>query len=446
MKIFRGSGKSTIAALYSAWALCRDPDLRFLVLAAESSLAAKLVRNTKRIIEKHPLTAHLRPKTPDQWASDRFTVTRNRELRDPSFLARGISSNITGTRADVIICDDVEVPNTCATAEKRAALRERLEEIGFILTPGGTQLYLGTPHTWNTIYAEGPHLELGEDHAFLHGFERLIIPALDEAGKSAWPERFPEDALRRQERESGPSAFSSQMMLKPVNIMDSRLDPASLVPYDDELEYRQAQRQTTLTLCGRKLVSAACWWDPAFGVGIGDHSVVAVVFTDEQGEYWLHHLAYLKVDKNGKEDEATQQCRQVCDIALRFHLPSVAVEKNGIGGFLPSMLRRELGLRDIPCTVTEGVSRTAKHVRITESLEAVMAARSLHVHKKVYTTPFISEMQDWKPGVKGVRDDGLDAVAGAIALGPVRLQRIYPSKFFKDWRGAPGVAVTDFDV
>ena len=65
--------------------------------------------------------------------------------RDPSLLARGITANITGSRADVVICDDVEVPNTCNTPGKREQLRERLAEISYVLVPGGLQLYVGTP-------------------------------------------------------------------------------------------------------------------------------------------------------------------------------------------------------------------------------------------------------------------------------------------------------------
>ena len=143
---FRSSGKSTIAGLFAAWLLYRNPGLRILVLAADSILARKMVRQVKKIIEKHPLTKGLVPGKADQWAGNRFTVKRMIQLRDPSMLARGITSNITGSRADVIICDDVEVPNTCDTAEKREALRDRLREIDYILTPGGTQLYIGTPH------------------------------------------------------------------------------------------------------------------------------------------------------------------------------------------------------------------------------------------------------------------------------------------------------------
>ena len=85
------------------------------------------------------------PRKADQWSNDRFTIKRNKELRDPSVLAAGVSSNITGNRADIIICDDVEVPGTCDSAEKREGLRERLAENEYILTPGGMQLYIGTP-------------------------------------------------------------------------------------------------------------------------------------------------------------------------------------------------------------------------------------------------------------------------------------------------------------
>ncbi|MBN1324809.1 MAG: hypothetical protein JW974_01155 [Alphaproteobacteria bacterium] len=54
--------------------------------------------------------------------------------------------------ADLIICDDVEVPNTSNTSRKREMLRERLRELDFILSPGGAMIYIGTPHTTETIY------------------------------------------------------------------------------------------------------------------------------------------------------------------------------------------------------------------------------------------------------------------------------------------------------
>lgn len=97
---FRSSGKSTLAGLFAAWLLYTRPDLRILVLAADQALAGKMVRNVKRIIERHPLTQRLKPDHDEKWASDRFTVRRHSVQRDPSMIARGITSNITGSRAE----------------------------------------------------------------------------------------------------------------------------------------------------------------------------------------------------------------------------------------------------------------------------------------------------------------------------------------------------------
>lgn len=65
---FRSSGKSTLVGLFCAWRLLCDPSTRILVMAADHALARKMVRNVKRIIERHPQTGLLVPKRKDQWA------------------------------------------------------------------------------------------------------------------------------------------------------------------------------------------------------------------------------------------------------------------------------------------------------------------------------------------------------------------------------------------
>ena len=104
------------------------------------------------ILENHPLYADLIPSSRRDWAADRITINRPIGIREPSVICQGIHGNITGMRADLIICDDVEVPNTSNTAQKRENLRERLRELDFILSPNGVMIYIGTPHTMDTIY------------------------------------------------------------------------------------------------------------------------------------------------------------------------------------------------------------------------------------------------------------------------------------------------------
>jgi hypothetical protein len=442
---FRSSGKSTLVGLFCAWLFARDPDLRVLVLAATHALARKMVRNVKRIVERHPACAGLKPVKTEQWAADQFIVARAAELRDPSMVAKGMLGNMTGSRADVVICDDVEVPNNCDTPAKREDLRERLHEIEYVLVPGGLQLYIGTPHAHESIYAEA-----GQDgHApFLEGFERLAIPLLDTEGRSAWPERFSPERIAAIRKRTGPRKFQAQMMLEPLPEAGGRLDLDRMVPYDGALVYSEANRRPVLTLEGKRLVSASCWWDPSYGKPTGDRSVVAVVFVDEDGFYWLHEVAYLKAPEAGAAngDDAAHYCRQVAEFAKRNHVQRISIESNGVGAFLPGILRRTLAEAQIACSVVAVHTRRSKAARILEAFDARLAARSLHAHRAIWSSPFAIEMREWRPG-GGSADDGLDAVAGCLLAEPVRFGPPGTSAKRKDWR--PGsdahAAKTEFE-
>ncbi|CBS87782.1 phage terminase large subunit [Azospirillum lipoferum] len=456
---FRGSGKSTLVGLFAAWLLLRDPNRRLLVLAADMRLATKMVRNVKRILERHPGCAHLKPpaRERDQWAADQFTVVRPMELRDPSMAAAGIGGNITGSRADVVICDDVEVPRNADTAVKRAALRERLSELEYVLVPGGAQLYVGTPHAQDSLYAE--ETDDGSP-PFLDGFERLVLPVYteDAEGKRTytWKERFGEAHVARIRKSTGPNKFTSQMLLRPVSVADGMLDVAKLGRYDAELVYREALGRAVLTLDGVRMVSASCWWDPAFarleadgkGKG-GDGSVVAVVFGGADNRFYLHRVRYLAVDPRSEETEADQQCGQVSRFLADNHLSSIHIEINGIGRFLPGMLRKRLRHDRLAVGVVEQTSRKPKAERIMEAFDALMADRRMLAHRSVWDTPLIREMRDWRPdGSYRGPDDGLDAVAGCLNAEPFRFEEAsaLPERR-PDWRGVGTVvAPSDWEL
>lgn len=447
MLVFRDAGKSTLVGLYCSWRLCLEPDLRILVVAAEHHLACLMTRNIRAILERHPMTEHLRPCVKEEWSVDRFTVARRTTLRDPSVLGKGVSGNLTGSRADIVICDDVEVPNTAGTAIKRSELRRRLGELRFITVPGGTRLYIGTPHTHDTIYLDRPGTSsraTGPDNthkAFLGGFHVLKLPVLDKEDHSIWPERFSLEMLRRMQEETGPARFQSQMMLEPETLEDCRLDPHKLLVYDGEFEVHRSQGIPELRIAGRRMLGACCWWDPSYGKpAVGDSSVVACVFTDEAGHYWLHDIAYLEFDPAlvPEVDEASQLCRLVIEFARKNEQYAVTVENNGIGRFLPGILRREADQFGRGwLTVQEHRSSRSKETRILEAFDPVLAAGHLHVHRRVLDTPFLAELSEWTPA-GGSADDGLDAVSGCLTMQPLRISRIANPLRKPDWRGAGG--------
>lgn len=440
---FRGSGKSTIVGLFCAWVLAGDPDIRILVLAAEDELAAKMVRAVKHMLERHPVCIGLRPPKVELWGADALTVARPGLSRDPSMLAKGIGANFTGSHAELVVCDDVEVPNTSNTVQARADLRRRLGEITHVLVPGGTVIYIGTPHAADSIYGAEPTSD--GKAPFLAGYHRLEIPVEDEIGP-VWPESFGAEEIARIRLISGPSRFGSQMLLKPMPLEPGILNPDRLKPYGAEVSYREAGRRVVLDLAGRRMVGAQAWWDPSLAKAGGDASVLAVVFFAADGNAFLHRVAYLDIADDG-EASAQAQCADVVRLLDSMHVTALTLETNGVGGFLPKLLREEAKRQGRFLRILPVHSRTPKAQRIQTGIEARLAGGKLHAHQTVFTTPLIAEMRDWRPDGRG-HDDGLDAVAGCLLAEPLRSDPTTPQLGTPrppDWRTAPGQHLAEVD-
>ena len=75
-----------------------------------------MVAHIKHILENHTFCADLIPSNKKEWATGCITINRPIGIREPSVICQGVYGNITGMRADLIICNDVEVPNTSNTA------------------------------------------------------------------------------------------------------------------------------------------------------------------------------------------------------------------------------------------------------------------------------------------------------------------------------------------
>ena len=185
------------------------------------------------------------------------------------------------------------------------------------------------------------------------------------------------------------------------------------------------------------MLSASCWWDPSFAANNGDNSVVACIFIDEDGHYWLHDIEYIKIPEFQKDDNiASLQCEKVADFLERNHLSAIRIEINGIGRFLPGILKQVLKKRGLHIAVLEVYSSTDKTKRILSAFEVLLAEKAINAHHRIWATPFIEEMREFSIG-GNCHDDGLDAVSGCLISEPVRLP-FYVSvteKFHGNWQG-----------
>ena len=135
IEAFRGVGKSWLTSAYVVWLLYMNPQLNILVVSASKSRSDDFTTFTLRLINEIEVLAHLRPKPDQRQSKISFDVAPAAASHAPSVKSVGISGQLAGSRADVIVADDIEVPNNSMTQGMRDKLSEAVKEFDAILEP-----------------------------------------------------------------------------------------------------------------------------------------------------------------------------------------------------------------------------------------------------------------------------------------------------------------------
>ncbi len=134
-------------------------------------------------------------------------------------------------------------------------------------------------------------------------------------------------------------------------------------------------------------------------------------------------------------------------LVLQYYIPSVKVETNGPGGFIPPRLRKFLA--GTGCAVVDDHSTVNKTKRILDAFEAPLSMNVLWAHTSVIDGPTYDQMKDFNPLSTNQPDDYLDSGAGAIADTPVRIGQIVgiPTEHTTHpWRPSAGVHEIEFET
>ncbi len=153
---FRGAGKSWITCAYVLWLLIWNPQLRILIVSATETVAEDRTSFILRIIREWDAVEWLKPRRGQREAAGGFDVGPAAADPTPSVNARSITGQITGLRADIIVPDDVEIPENSFTYERRQKIANKTKEFAALLKPLPTSriIYLGTPQVEDTLYRE----------------------------------------------------------------------------------------------------------------------------------------------------------------------------------------------------------------------------------------------------------------------------------------------------
>lgn len=411
VQAFRGVGKSWLTSAYVVYRLLMDPKLNVLVVSASKQRADDFSTFTLRLINEIPICQHLKPKEGQRNSKIAFDVGPAPASQAPSVVSKGITSQITGSRADLIIADDVESLNNSATFLMRDKLQASIAEFEAVLKPGGEVIYLGTPQTEQSIY-HGLH-EKGydtrvwparfPDERLKVAFGEKLAPFLRNGiiGDPTDPRRFNTLDLMEREASYGRTGFALQFML------DSTLSDADRYPLKLSdlivlgLNPENApEKPIWATNTNNIIKDIPCVgfngdryygpmdiqgkWIPYEGgimaidpSGRGDNETAYAVVKMLNGFLYVTAAGGLQ----GGYDEATMT--KLVSIAKAQSVNQIIIESNFGDGMFSELLKPYL-MRLYPCTVEEVRHNTQKERRIVDTLEPVM-----NQHRLVFDTGVI---------------------------------------------------------
>lgn len=305
----RGFGKSVITACLASWFLVKDANATIMVVSATGNKAVEFISMTRKILDLVPYCEHLKPG--DHTTDNAFSFNveaRTRVGQDKSCYARGITAQITGSHAEYLIFDDVEIEGNCETAMARQKLLNKCLEAEQIRNVGGRVIFLGTPQIKDSIYnqlksgypvtkfpAVMPNPDMPSEVEDVNPF---ILELDAEPGSPTQPERFSMEVLAEREAKVGPTLFSLHYKLD-TSLADKDKYPLKLQDF--------IVLDISPDLCPEKIVWASSMplkKVPSFGMS-GDCYYEPMWVSDQFVEY---QDRIMFVDPSGRGKDETGIC------------------------------------------------------------------------------------------------------------------------------------------
>jgi hypothetical protein len=425
IEAFRGIGKSYITSAYACHQLLLNPEVKILVVSASKIRADDFSTFTMRLITEMPLLQHLIPKGSQRQSKISFDVGPAKASHSPSVKSAGITGQLAGSRADIVIADDIEIPNNSMTQTMRDKISEAVKEFDAILKPEGRVIYLGTPQTEMSLYETLPE----------RGYKPLIWPSRvpkniekyggklapivlkhieegAEEGAPLDPLRFDDLDLTERELSYGRSGFALQFML------DTAMSDADRYPLKLEdlivmdIDNDKAPEKVVWGRSKDKIIDI-----PNVGMP-GDYFYPPIQIV---GNYISYTGSVLAIDPSGRGKDETafavvkmlngtlyvidfggisggyssDTLQALSVLARKYKVNQVLIESNFGDGMFSELLKPVL-TKIYPCSIEEVRHNIQKEKRIVDTLEPVMNQHRLVIDQKALERDYHS-VQHYPP-------------------------------------------------
>ena len=416
IQAFRGVGKSWITGAFVLWTLFKDPEKKIMIISASKERADNMSIFLQKLIIETQWLKHLQPKSDDaRWSRISFDVNCAPH-QAPSVKSVGITGQLTGSRADLMILDDIEVPGNSMTELMREKLLQLCTEAESILTPNDDSriMYLGTPQTTFTVYrklAERNYRPFVWPARFPKDstpYEGLLAPQLQEdidngasAGDCTDPDRFSNEDLLQREAAMGRSNFMLQFQLDttlsdaekfPLKMADLIVTSVNPTKAPDNVIWCSDPRNVlkdlpTVGLPGDYFYSpmqlqgewteydeTICSVDPS---GRGTDETAAAYISQKNGFLYLHEM---RAYRDGYSDNTLLDILKGCK---KYNVTTLVIETNFGDGIVSELFKKHIQQTKQQILIDEVRANVRKEDRIIDSLEPILNQHRLIVDRGV---------------------------------------------------------------
>lgn len=468
IQAFRGVGKSYITAAYIVWRLWNNPDEKVMVVSANEDFAKEISGFIRKILFGCDFLIELRPKADQRDNIQSFEVGLSGTSKSPSVKAVGITGQLTGSRATIVLFDDVEVMKNSATETQREKLEKLTGEAADVLVPGGEIIYLGTPQSIQSIYRKLPNkgytvrvwparYPKQEDILKYDGNLAPVLledikqdptvqrplPGSDSGGSPTDPKRFTHQELLEKEAEKGRSEYTLQYQL------DTRLADAD--------KYPLRLRDLIVMDIDKEVAPAKVVWASGPDQRIKDYENVgldgdgwyAPMYTSDHFEPF--HGSVMYIDPSGKGKDETTYCvtkmlhgtvfvrrwggiqdgyseatlETLARIAKDEKVNLIKVEENFGSGMFAALLQPVIN-RIHPCQIEDYRVSGQKETRVIGKLEPALSSHRVVIDRSIVVSSLKGETANVYDGFYQLtrltrdrgslkHDDRIEILAEAVA-------------------------------
>lgn len=427
----RGHLKSHMVATWLAWIITRHPEITTLYLSATAELAETQLFAIQNILScsayqrYYPEYIHPQDGLREKWSVKKMSVDhperRRQGIRDATVSTAGLTTNTTGWHADIIVPDDLVVPENAYTEDGRDSVSKKASQFTSIRNPGGFTMACGTRYHPNDVYA------VWKDQSYPVFEDGIIIDqkpvweikeyTVETDGMFIWPRTirpndnkafgFDMNTLSRIKAEySDQTQFYAQYYNDPNDSGSNRIDRTKFKYYNPRLLRLEGGRWN---YNGKRLnIYAAV--DFAYSLNrAADYTAIVVIGIDAESNVFVLDIDRFKTKK------IVDYFERIATLHAKWKFSKLQAEVTVAQVVIVEAIKDYVKQRGLTLSIVEyrpGKQEGTKEQRIAAALEPRYDDDKMWHFEGGWTSVLEEELVQARPA----HDDVKDALASAVSI------------------------------